>query len=51
MKAARQSQTLEKINVPCLYRSSESGIFYGIFSRKGDQIKKSLKTTDKKLSR
>jgi len=51
MKAARQSQTLEKINVPYLYRSSESGIFYGIFRRKGDQTKKSLKTTDKKLSR
>ena len=51
MKTTRKSQVLEKTNVPCLYRSSDSGTFYGIFSRKGDQIKKSLKTTDKELAR
>src|SRR5277367_443004 len=51
MKATVKSQTLEKSNIPCLYRSSASGVFYGIFTRKGDQIKKSLKTTDKELAR
>jgi len=51
VEAIRKSQTLEKTNVPCLYRSSDSGILYGIFSRRGDQIKKSLKTTDKELAR
>jgi len=51
MKSNHKSQALEKTNIPCLYRSADSGIFYGIFSRKGDQIKKSLKTTDKELAR
>lgn len=51
MKATHKSQTLEKTNIPCLYRSTDSDIFYGIFSHKGDQIKKSLKTTDKELAR
>jgi integrase len=51
MKSSHKSQALEKTNIPCLYRSADSGIFYGIFSRKGDQIKKSLKTTDKELAR
>src|SRR5277367_6832435 len=51
MKATVKSQTLEKSNIPCLYRSSASGVFYGIFTRKGDQVKKSLKTTDKELAR
>ena len=51
MKATRKSQVLEKTNIPCLYRSSDSGVFYGIFTRKGDQVKKSLKTTDKELAR
>jgi len=40
VEAIRKSQTLENTSVPCLYRSSDSGILYGIFSRKGDQIKK-----------
>ena len=51
VEAIRKSQTLEKTNIPCLYRSSDSGVLYGIFSRRGDQIKKSLKTTDKELAR
>jgi integrase len=51
MKTAPKSQVLEKTNIPCLYRSSNSGMFYGIFTRKGDQVKKSLKTTDKELAR
>src|SRR6266446_2168726 len=51
VEAIRKSQILLKTNVPCLYRSSDSGILYGIFSRRGDQIKKSLKTTDKELAR
>jgi hypothetical protein len=51
MEIVRKSQTLEKINIPCLYRSSDSAISYGIFSRTGDQIKRSLKTTDKELAR
>ena len=51
MKTAPKSQVLEKTNIPCLYRSADSGMFYGIFTRKGDQVKKSLKTTDKELAR
>jgi integrase len=51
MKVATKSQVLEKTNIPCLYRSTDSGMFYGIFTRKGDQVKKSLKTTDKELAR
>ena len=50
METVRKSQTLEKTNIPCLYRSSDSGVLYGIFSRRGDQVKKSLKTTDKELA-
>jgi len=51
MEATLKSQVLKKTNIPCLYRSSDSGIFYGIFTRKGDQVKKSFKTTDKELAR
>jgi integrase len=51
MKGTLKSQVLEKTNIPCLYRSSDSDIFYGVFTRKGDQVKKSLKTTDKELAR
>ena len=51
MNATRKSQVLEKTNISCLYRSADSGTFYGIFTRKGDQVKKSLKTTDKELAR
>jgi hypothetical protein len=51
MKATLKSQVLEKTNIFCLSRSGDSGIFYGIFTRKGDQVKKSLKTTDKELAR
>ena len=51
MKAVLKSQVLKKTNIPCLYRSADSGIFYGIFTRKDDQVKKSLKTTDKELAR
>ncbi len=51
MNATHKSQVLEKTNVSCLYRSADSGMFYGIFTRKGDQVKKSLKTTDKELAR
>jgi hypothetical protein len=42
---------LEKINLPCLYRSDASGIHYSIFTRGTVQIKKSLKTNDKELAR
>jgi integrase len=51
MNATRKSQVLEKTNISCLYRSADSGMFYGIFTRKGDQVKKSFKTTDKELAR
>lgn len=51
MKTTTQSQVLEKTNIPCLYRSDASGIFYGIFTRGSEQVKKSLKTTDKELAR
>jgi hypothetical protein len=51
MKAIRKSQALEKANIPCLCRSSDLDVYYGIFSQKGNQIKKSLKTTDKELAR
>ena len=51
MEAARKSQVFGETNIPCLYRSADSGILYGIFTRRGDQVKKSLKTTDKELAR
>ena len=44
-------QVLEKVNIPCLYRSKASGVFYGIFSCPGGQVKRSLKTKDKELAR
>jgi len=47
----RKTQVLEKTNISCLYRSTDTGIFYGIFTRSGGQVKKSLKTTDKELAR
>jgi len=49
--ADRKTQVLEKTNIPCLYRSAASGIYYGIFTRGTEQVKKSLKTNDKELSR
>ena len=48
---ASKSQVLEKTNIPCLYRATRSGFYYGIFTRGGSQIKKSLKTTDKEQAR
>ena len=51
MKATRKAQVLEKTNIACLYRSTDSGVFYGIFTRGQRQVKKSLKTTDKELAR
>jgi integrase len=51
MKATHKSQKLEKTNVPCLYVSAASGRFYGIFTRNGSQIKRSLKTEDKETAR
>ena len=49
--ADRKTQVLEKTNIPCLYRSAASGIYYGIFTRGTEQVKKSLKTNDKELAR
>ena len=51
MKAIPTNQVLEKTNIACLYRSSASGVFYGIFTRGQRRVKKSLKTTDKELAR
>jgi hypothetical protein len=51
MKAAPKNQVLEKTNIACLYRSADSGIYYGLFKRNGVQVKRSLKTTDKELAR
>ena len=47
----RKTQVLKKTRISCLYQSAESGIFYGIFTRAGGQVKKSLKTNDKELAR
>jgi site-specific recombinase XerD len=35
----------------CLYRSSVTDIYYGIFKREGRQVKRSLKTTDRELAK
>jgi site-specific recombinase XerD len=35
----------------CLYRSSITGIYYGIFKRDGRQVKRSLKTADRELAK
>lgn len=50
MKNTSTSQALEKTNIPCLYISTASGIYYGIFTRGNRQVKKSLKTPDKELA-
>jgi len=34
----------------CLYRSNASGIYYALFKRGGKQIRKSLKTSDRRLA-
>lgn len=35
----------------CLYRSSITDVYYGIFKRDGRQVKRSLKTTDRELAK
>jgi integrase len=49
-QAAVANQTLNRVG-QCLYRSEQSGIYYGVIKRSGKQIKKSLKTTDKALAK
>ena len=47
MEAVRKSQVLEKTNIPCLYRSSDSGILYGIFTVKAIKLKNHSKPLTK----
>jgi hypothetical protein len=42
LKTTLKSQVFEKTHVLCRYLSSDSTIYYDIFSRKGNQTKKSL---------
>ncbi len=42
-------QVLKRVG-QCLYRSQQSGTYYGLLKRSGKQIRKSLKTTDKALA-
>jgi integrase len=46
---ARIEQTLLKVG-ECLYRNQSSGTYYALVKRGGKQIKRSLKTTDRKLA-
>jgi len=46
----RKQQTLEHVG-DCLYRSSLTDVYYGIFERDGRQVKRSLKTADRELAR
>ena len=43
-------QVLKRVG-QCLYRSEQSGRYYGVIKRSGKQIKKSLKTSDKALAK
>ena len=45
------SDSSEYTNVAeCLYRSNKSGIYYALVKRAGKQIRRSLKTSDRKLA-
>lgn len=49
--AGTEEKTPEYIRVAeCLYRSSSSGRYYALFKRSGKQIRKSLRTQDRKLA-
>ena len=50
MKKVTTNQTLNKVG-HCLYRSEKSDIYYAILKRSGNQIKRSLKTTDMALAK
>ena len=49
-QAADVGQTLKLVG-QCMYRSEQSGIYYGLIKRSGKQIRKSLRTTDKALAK
>jgi site-specific recombinase XerD len=46
----RRQQTLENVG-DCLYRSSLTEVYYGIFERDGRQVKRSLRTSDRELAK
>ena len=46
----RNQQKLTHVG-DCLYRSSLTDVYYGIFERDGRQVKRSLKTTDRELAK
>ncbi len=48
--AIRKQQKLIHVG-DCLYRSSHTDVYYGIFERDGRQVKRSLKTTDRELAK
>lgn len=48
--APRKQQKLQHVG-DCLYRSSLTDVYYGIFERNGRQVKRSLKTTDRELAK
>ena len=47
---ARKQQKLQHVG-DCLYRSSLTGVYYGIFERDRRQVKRSLKTADRELAK
>jgi hypothetical protein len=51
MNTTSKCQILEKTNIACLYRSTISDIYYGIFTRGKRQVKRGPNTTDKELAR
>jgi site-specific recombinase XerD len=53
MKTTRTTRKQQKlIHVgDCLYRSSDTNVYYAIFQRDGRQVKRSLRTTDPELAK
>jgi len=49
-KSGKSTQELRRVS-ECLYRSQQSGVYYAILKRKGKQIKRSLRTSDKTLAK
>jgi hypothetical protein len=50
LNESRKQQNLIHVG-DCLYRSSLTDVYYGIFERDGRQVKRSLKTADRELAK
>ena len=50
MKMSKQKRTSFRKVAECLYRNESSGAYYAFVKRNGRQIRRSLKTSDRKLA-